>query len=173
MSRFPIAGAMAFLNEDLESRQNGSSSDMPALEFTGPFEARSPFPRGGTFWPLLNAEDGNPDESFTPRIANEFENAIREGQHVSKKLLTSIRRANYRYWLHYPTMASQITDPRERQREINAKHYCLTHFELVRDQVYRSAEEEKRPSDEDSILRLHMGRRRYHQTRPYQAASCE
>jgi hypothetical protein len=133
MSSVPVSGASAFLSDRVEAPRAPT-----ALQFTGPFEDRVEFPRGGTSWPRLAPEDDDPDQSFPPRVSNDFENAIREGRHVSKKLLTTVRRANYCFWLNNPDTRSELTDPQARQRKVNAKHHCLKHYELSKGQVYRS-----------------------------------
>lgn len=62
------------------------------------------------------------------------------GDSKNRRVLTPLKRYNYRDHLENPTATSDHPNPVERQRYSNEKYHVLKHYELQDSQIYRKAE---------------------------------
>jgi hypothetical protein len=62
------------------------------------------------------------------------------GESSNRRVLTPLKRSNYREHLQNPIETSDHPDPVERQRYSNEKYHVLTNFELQDSQIYQKAE---------------------------------
>jgi hypothetical protein len=105
------------------------------MDFGLPFNS----PRGVMYLPPEPPLEPEGRKSFPPTLKADYIAWVaNEGK--NRKLLTPLRRSNYRHYLRNPDAKSILADPKDRRREACEKFHCLKNFELQDSQIYRRAE---------------------------------